>query len=128
LSLAITSLECIGLITGHCIDCLFENKSIIKLDIFCDVNFISHENFIIIKFLTHCNMPWTSERHYNQSNSFKKAIYTFLFCLQQKQKQSKLKIPKLVLFEIIKAVNRKAFLHHEFPRYIKELEKLKETK
>jgi hypothetical protein len=93
-----------------------------------------------IKYLLDCNQRWDPEfhnefsvsvqrefrfdqyvyvnkYHYSCSISFKEAVYTFLLCMKRNQRQTGLKIPKFVLFEIIKVIDRKSFLSFDFPDY-----------
>ena len=45
---------------------------------------------------------WSPELHFSFNDVFKNKITNFLFCLKHFQKETKIKIPKFVLFEIIK--------------------------
>jgi hypothetical protein len=64
--------------------------------------------------LLNCNIQWNHTNHKKLTFApFQDAVRTFLFCLKINQKQTKLKIPKFVLFEIIKKINRKSFLDLE---------------
>ena len=50
------------------------------------------------------NIVWTPERHIYFSESFQKCVLGFLLCLKKIQKTTKIKIPKFVLFEIVKEI------------------------
>jgi hypothetical protein len=68
-----------------------------------------------IEYLTKCNQLWNSKTHKNCSFSFHQAVHTFLLCMKRNQKQTGLKIPKFVVFEILKFIDRKSFLSLDFP-------------
>jgi hypothetical protein len=63
----------------------------------------------IVYYLETNKIKWSLESHNLCFNSFKQAIHTFLLCMKRIQFKTKLKIPKFVLFEIIKFVDRKSF-------------------
>ena len=57
-----------------------------------------------IKFYNSMPTQWTSENHKNCAPSFKQRIIAFVLFLKRNQMKTGLKIPKFVLFEIIKFV------------------------
>jgi hypothetical protein len=50
-------------------------------------------------------IEWTKDNHKHFPKQFKIQIETFLNCLKRNQQKTGIKIPKFVLFEIIKKTN-----------------------
>jgi hypothetical protein len=100
----------------HCIKrALLENNSIIKINIESALERINKIAWNMITYLLICNVRWNHLDHHKQSNAFKDVVFCFLLCLKKNQKETKLKIPEFILFEIIKFVNRKSFFRITFP-------------
>ena len=67
---------------------------------------ISTENQSKLNFLLQSNHPWTPEIHLRISNNtFIQSVYYFILSLKPK----KIKIPKYILFYIIRMIDRKSF-------------------
>jgi hypothetical protein len=60
-----------------------------------------------VEFLITCNVEWNPQSHSYLFEEFYSFFFEFLICLTIKQKQFNMKIPKFVLFEIIKRIDRK---------------------
>jgi hypothetical protein len=98
-------------------DLLRENHSITDINTYpgnykkCeDFNWNHNEILLQTKTLLDCNVMWRAEQHINQSPEFKSAILMFMKCLKVWQKRTGIKIPKFVIFEIIKIIDRKTFV------------------
>jgi hypothetical protein len=61
------------------------------------------------RFYCCCNKMWTARNHIKCAQEFRSACYFFLLCLNRIQKNSSFKLPKFVLFEIIKLIDRRSF-------------------
>jgi hypothetical protein len=72
------------------------------------------------EYLLKCNQKWSPEIHSECSKSFKQTIQTFLLCMKCNQNKTKLKIPKFVLFEIIKVIDQKSFFSFGFSRRLND--------
>jgi hypothetical protein len=68
-----------------------------------------------IEYLLKCNQKWSTKIHHDCSSFFKQAVHTFLFYMKCNQMQTGLKIPKFVLFEIIKFIDQKSFISLDLP-------------
>ena len=66
-----------------------------------------------IKDLLQCNLDWDVKIHKNFNENFKKSVFFFCTVLKYFEKRNKIKIPKFVVFEIIKQVDRKSFLFYK---------------
>lgn len=105
---------------------LFKNDSILRIDF--SFNKFSQNTSQQIHFLLHSNTPWSPDSHFLNSEPFKDSIFSFLLALKLIYKSSLLKIPKFVVYEIIKRVNRKAFFsqleyhHHSMESQEESLE------
>ena len=62
-----------------------------------------------IRFLLNCNKLWKPNNHIYFSQCFRRSVFTLVLCLRQKQNSLFFKIPKFILFEIIKRINRRSF-------------------
>ena len=62
-----------------------------------------------IDFLLNCNKSWKLNNHVYFFKKFKDAVFSFLLCMKEMQKSFNLKVPKFVLFEIIKKIDRRSF-------------------
>jgi hypothetical protein len=80
-----------------------------------ELNVVCNKYKSIIEYLLKCNEKWSTKTHHNCSSFFKQAVHTFLLCMKRNQMQTKLKIPKFVVFEILKFVDRKSFFSLDFP-------------
>jgi len=89
-------------------DIFINNKQIIIRNNYKRFANISYKNIEIlyednITSISNCSIfHWTPTSHKFFSVHFKKTIYSFLCCLKRIQCETKIKIPKFVLFEIIK--------------------------
>ena len=96
---------------AYCIvESLKNNYNLKKIIIFNQKNCDSNFNFDI-QFMIQCNQIWNPEIHRILSPLIKRIIILFVFCLRDLQKRNKLKIPKFVLFEILKKIDRKSFFN-----------------
>jgi Leucine-rich repeat (LRR) protein len=78
-------------------------------------NFVIDCHMIEFDYMLNCNKnKWSTKNHLICYPSFKDAIHTFLLCMKRIQWQTKLKIPKFVLFEIIKFIDQKIFFSLDF--------------
>ena len=50
------------------------------------------------------NLGWSPESHRYFGENFKNRVKNFLLILKRNQKETRIKIPKFVLFEIIKRI------------------------
>ena len=65
-----------------------------------------------IKLLLECNKEWSPSLHSSLFKEFRSTLKVFLFCLREYQCAFNFKIPKYVVFEIIKRIDRKSY--HQF--------------
>jgi hypothetical protein len=82
---------------------LLENKTLDYLFLFPYQNKHFHN-------LLHCNLIWSPTLHHYTPKRFNSAVLTFLLCHNFIRLKTKIRIPKFVLFEIIKFIDRKPFL------------------
>ena len=64
--------------------------------------FLLRNDPTILSFCGQVNVVWKAEHHLSFSLAFQQTIQQFVFSLKRIEKQTRLKIPKFVLFEIIK--------------------------
>jgi len=78
------------------------------------------------KTLLDCNVMWRAEQHIYQPPEFKSTILMFMKCLKVWQKLTRIKIPKFIIFEILKFIDRKTFVSKLPPKlcYICSSEKV----
>ena len=48
---------------------------------------------------------WSPQTHHLMEKSFRKSVVQFLLILKRNQKKTNLKIPKFVIYEILKKIN-----------------------
>ena len=93
------------------------NSTLIKLLI---LNNKFHSNYIFhqFEFYTKCNESWNTSLHIDLTCSFKSSVYTWLLVAKFFERKLVFRIPKFILFEIIKKIDRKSFspLHNENKR------------
>ena len=72
----------------------------------------SIDKFLIfqINSIIRANTLWSPSLHSCCDLDFKNSVLFFVFCLKYIEIQNKIKIPKFVLFEIIKFIDRKAYI------------------
>jgi hypothetical protein len=56
------------------------------------------------------NLVWNTENHKLLHEQIQKIIFLYILCLKDKQKTLLFKIPKFILYELIKKIDRKSFL------------------
>eukprot|EP01091_Cochliopodium_minus_P016622 TRINITY_DN6291_c0_g1_i2.p1 TRINITY_DN6291_c0_g1~~TRINITY_DN6291_c0_g1_i2.p1 ORF type:complete len:342 (-),score=70.69 TRINITY_DN6291_c0_g1_i2:60-1085(-) len=61
-----------------------------------------------LNYLLHCNLKWSPNLHVHCSDLFKKTVFVFSLCL--KRNGIRFKLPKYIIFEILKLIDRKSFL------------------
>jgi hypothetical protein len=98
-------------------ECLMLNNSLLKIHLYGRMNEDEDTKQInlkinsMIKPIPKANRIWNSNDHHKLTfPAFQQSLHTFLLCLKANQFKTKLKIPKFVLFEIIKFIVRKSFL------------------
>ena len=69
----------------------------------------------LVKYLLNCNVEWKPNHHLSFSKCFLDCVFLFVCCLKRIEKKLPFKFGKFVLFEIIKKIERKSFLHLDFP-------------
>ena len=62
-----------------------------------------------IQFFLSCNKPWTTQLHSTLLDPFKSCVESLLLVLKFYEKTNRIKIPRFVIFEIIKMIDRKSF-------------------
>ena len=84
--------------------------------------FLSNNKKTIVEQLVCCNKIWKKEDHKEYSKSFQRTIFSFLCCSKYFENTFHFKLGKFVFIEIIKLVDRKTFLKHEFKKDLEEIE------
>ena len=99
-SLKELNIEKIPIETRHIVSILSTNHSLIKI----------HGVDKTVWPLLFANTEWKPSKHIFHSFSFQYSVFSFLLSLKVLQKNLDFKIPKFVLFEIIKKIDKKAYL------------------
>ena len=93
-------------------DSLKHNFHLTKIVLYED-HFRDQEFWFLMKrkinFLLNCNKKWKAEKHIYFHKLFKQSVFTFVLCLKENQKNLSFKIPKFVLLEIVKKIDRRSF-------------------
>ena len=103
--------------TQKIINLLFKNSSLLEIEL--DEEY--EDDFPIdsknkINFLLDCNQQWNPLKHSSYFKEFKVSVFSFLLCLQQLKKRLFFKLPRFVLYEILKRINRKSFFDQYFKK------------
>ena len=89
------------------INLLKKNKMLKKIDLSFHLD---HSEYLReINFLLSCNIGWSPFDFLDSVDSFKDSILSFLLSLKFIQNKYAFRVPKFVLFEIFKNVDRKAY-------------------
>ena len=96
------------------INCSLENLSLVNVPF----------DLQSINFLLQCNRPWCSPQSFHFSPPFNSILFTFVSCLKLVQKCFFFSIPKFILYEIIKWVDRKSF----YPFFKSQIKSAKKRK
>ena len=96
-------------VVSFLIDMIRVNRSIIQVDIYP-----GGENGETLKYLLNCNVRWKPDNHLSFSEYFKKNVFKFVCCLKRIEKKLLFKFGRFILFEMIKRIDRKSFLHLDF--------------
>ena len=96
-------------------NCLKENKTLKK--IIFDESSDQQNLEKNIKFFLEANKEWNLSIHRSLDSTFKQAVFQLLLVFKELNKTKKIKVPKYVVQEIIKRVDRKSF----YPLFQKKL-------
>ena len=89
---------------GLLVEAAFKNNSLNKISLNCDPSILEKINFLLS-----CNLEWNCSIHNSLFPEFNCSIFVFLLCLNEIHNFLQFKIPKFVLFEIFKKIDRKSF-------------------
>ena len=119
LYLSLNSFNEIGV--DHLHNALKVNHSLSKIELDNLTNYVNKSSMDMVLWF---NSKWSVGTHTTSPYPFRFAVSSFLFCLKRIQSETKLKIPKFVVFEIIKRIDKKSF--HNFIKTNEESPKKKE--
>ena len=102
------------------IDPICEKKLVESLKYNNTLSFISLNSISSlpkVNFLLNANSVWDHKEHSTKYDIyFLSAVKSLVLSLKRIQNQSQIKIPKFVLFEIIKRIDKKSFFSHKYPK------------
>ena len=110
-------------------ECLKFNQSLVS---FKSNYFFANQNLFLsekIQYLIDCNKNWNFNVHRSLSTkSFDCCVFMLVCCLRSVEKCFSLKFGRLVLFEIIRRIDRKSFIEFDLPINKKSVETKKRKK